>query len=78
MRDEGCGLTGREPQFVESVNREVATIMRALAPMGGTKEQSDACIALGRLAAWAEAGLNRSLRIVHTGPDKVMSGGADG
>lgn len=40
-----------------NVQREVATVMKALAPMGGTKEQSDACIALGRLAAWAEAGL---------------------
>ena len=40
-----------------TVQREVATVMKALAPMGGTPEQSDACIALGRLAAWAEAGL---------------------
>lgn len=46
-----------------SVEREVATVMKALAPMGGTKEQSDACIALGRLAAWAEAAFVGHYRI---------------
>lgn len=50
---------GAPADTAAQVQREVASVMKALAPMGGTKEQSDACIALGRLAAWAEAGLSR-------------------
>lgn len=37
------------------VQRELATVMEALVMLAGDKRQSDACIALGRLAAWAEA-----------------------
>jgi hypothetical protein len=39
------------------VAHEVATVMQALVFVDGTPEKSEACIALGRLAVWAEAGL---------------------
>lgn len=50
------------------VQREMATVMKALVLVTGDTRMSDACIALGRLGAWAEAGLTPRFAI-ETLPD---------
>ena len=57
MPDEQINTANAATTPSSMVEHETATVTKALDLVAGGKSHSDALIALGRLAAWAEAGL---------------------